>query len=158
MQLRISHLRRGELVAASCAVVLLVQLFGLPWFATATGWQSLPVVRRLLLVTAAVGLLLAVFQETRRAPALPVMTGVILAALMLVTGVILAALTLVTAIVLVIRLPMSTGTPEAGAYLGLAAVLGILIGAFYSLRDEDGWQPGPDRPIERLSLPSAEPR
>jgi hypothetical protein len=151
MQVRVSHLRRGELIAAAAAVVLVAVLFALPWFgaqgATTTGWDGLPVVRWLLLVTAAVGLLLAVFQQTLPAPALPV-----------VLSVIVTALALVTAVVLVIRLPTSAGTPQVGAYLGLAAVLGTFVGGFWSLRDEDGWRPGPDRPIERVSLPSTDPR
>jgi hypothetical protein len=143
MHVRISHLRRGELLAAVSAIVLVVVLFALNWFGSSTGWQSLPVLRWLLLVTAACGLLLAVFQETRRAPALPV-----------VMSVIVPALAAVTTIVLVIRLPTSAHTPQLGAYVALAAVLGILVGGFYSLRDEDGWQPGPDHPVETVSLPS----
>ena len=145
--MRISHLRRGELIAGAAAVVLLVVLFALSWFGTVTGWNGLPGVRWLLLATAAAGLLLAFFQQTRRAPALPV-----------VLSVIVTALAAVTAVVLVIRLATSAGTAQVGAYLGLAAELGILVGAFLSLRDEDGWQPGPDRPIECVSLPSADTR
>ena len=144
MQLRISHLRRGEIIAAVAATALIVVLFAVPWFGSATGWQSLPVVRWLILVTAVCGLLLALFQETRRAPALPV-----------VMSVIVSALGLVTTIVLIIRLPTSTGTPQVGAYLGLAATLGILVGGGYSLRDEDGWQPGPEHHVETVPLPPA---
>lgn len=149
--MRLSHLRRGELVAAAAAVVLLVAIFVLSWFGsshgTVTGWDGLPVVRWLLVVTAALGLLLAFFQQTRRAPALPV-----------VLSLIVTALALITAVVLVIRLLTSAATPQVGAFVGLAAVLGILAGGFWSLREEDGWQPGPDRPIEPVPLSSADPR
>ena len=142
MHVRISHLRRGELLAAVSAVVLVVVLFALRWFGVSTGWQCLRVLRWLLLVTAACGLLLAIFQETRPAPALPV-----------VMSVIVTALALVTAIVLVIRLPTAADTPQVGAYVGLGAVLGILVGGFWSLRDEDGWRPGPEHPVEVVPLP-----
>ena len=149
--MRLSHLRRGELVAAAAAVVLLVAIFVLSWFGsshgTVTGWDGLPVVRWLLVVTAALGLLLAFFQQTRRAPALPV-----------VLSLIVTALALITAVVLVIRLLTRAATPQVGAFVGLAAVLGILAGGFWSLREEDGWQPGPDRPIEPVPLSSADPR
>jgi len=148
---RISHLRRGELIAAASAVVLLVVLFALPWFGashgTVTGWHGLPVLRWLIIVCAVCGLLLAFFQQTRRAPALPV-----------VMSVIVTALALVTAIVVVIRLPTSADTPQVGAYVGLAAALGTFVGGVSSLRDEDGWQPGPEHPVERVSLPSSGPR
>lgn len=150
MQLRVSHLRRGELIAAASATGLLVALFVLPCFrsggsghhAQIDGWNALPVLRWLIVVTALAGLLLAFFQETRRAPALPVVTSVIVSAL--------AAL---TTVILLIRLPTSADTPLAGAYLGLICAAGIAIGGFYSLRDEDGWQPGPAHPVERASLP-----
>jgi hypothetical protein len=144
MQLRVSHLRRGEILAAVAALLLGVVLFALPWFGAATGWRALPVVRWLLLVSAVCGLLLAFFQQTRRAPALPV-----------VMSVIVTALALVAVIALIVELATSAGTPRAGAYLGLAAELGILVGGFWSMRDEDGWTPGPDRPVERVSLRSA---
>ncbi len=148
MHLRLSHLRRGEILAGLAAIGLLVLVFVVPWFGsghtTATGWHSLPVLRWFLLVTAGAGLLLAFFQETRRAPALPV-----------VMAVIVTLLALVTAILLIIRLPTAADTPQVGAYLGLVCVAAIGVGGFFSMRDEDGWKPGPDRPVERVSLPSA---
>jgi hypothetical protein len=140
-------------MAATFAALLLVVLFLLPWFASGgpgphrlqtDGWNSLPVLRWLILVSAVAGLLLAFFQETRQAPALPVVMSVIVSAL--------AAL---TTLVLIIRLPTSSATPLLGAYLGVISAAGVAVGGFYSMRDEDGWQPGPDRPIERVPLRSA---
>lgn len=146
MHLRLSQLRRGELIAAPAAVALLVVLFALNWFGAHRGWQCLPVLRWLILVTAGCALLLAFLQATRRAPALPV-----------VMSVIVSALGFLTTIVLIIRLPTSAETPQVGAYLGVVASAGILIGGFYSLRDEDGWTPGPDHPVERVPLRTSEP-
>jgi hypothetical protein len=143
-------------MAALSAVLLLVFLLVLPWFRSAgpgmhhvtiTGWNSFRVLRWLILVTVAAGLLLVYFQQTRRAPALPV-----------VMSVILTPLALVTTIALVIRLPTSADTPQLGAYLGVVCAAGLVLGGFWSMRDEDGWQPGPERPIERVSLPSASRR
>jgi hypothetical protein len=147
MQLHLSHLRRGELIAAASAVVLLVVLFALNWFGSHQGWECMSVLRWLILVTAACALLLAFFQATRRAPALPV-----------VMSVIVSALAFLTTIALIIRLPTSAETPQIGAYLGVVASAGILVGGFYSMRDEDGWKPGPDHPVEVVPLRTSEPR
>ncbi|HWE08883.1 MAG TPA: hypothetical protein VG325_05990 [Solirubrobacteraceae bacterium] len=153
MQLRVSHLRRGELIAATFAVLLLVLLFILPWFGSSgpgprhvqtDGWNGLPVLRWLIVVTGLAGLLLGFFQETRRAPALPV-----------VISVIVSALALLTTVVLIVRLPTSAASPQVGAYLGVICAAGMAVGGFFSMRDEDGWQPGPERPIERVPLRSA---
>lgn len=150
MGVRPSRLRRGEILAAAAAVALLVLLFVLGWFGAPSrgrggplvdGWTGLPVIRWLILVTAAAALALGVLQASRPAPALPVTMSVVV-----------AALSLVTTIVLIIRLLTTPAAVEAGAVLGTVASAAILLGGFYSMRDEDGWVPGPDRPIERVSL------
>lgn len=148
MRPRIGRLRRGELLAAGGAVALIVCLFVLHWFrppvpsaAGLTGWSALPVIRWLILVTAVAALALAAFQASRPAPALPVTLSVVV-----------TVLALITAVVLVIRLLSTADAIRAGGWVGLACTLGILLGGGWSMRDEDGWVPGPDRPIERVSL------
>lgn len=148
------HLRRGEVIAGLSALVALVALFAVPWFAVgasvaghgaghtnASGWTSLPTLRWLILIASLCGLLLAFLQATRRAPALPVTMSVIV-----------TALGALTTLALVIRIPTDGGSPLAGAYLGLVAAAALTAGAFMSLRQEDGWVPGAEHPIERISL------
>lgn len=146
MEVRLSRLRRGEVLAGGAAVALLVFLFVLDWFGTTAGrrtdgWSGLPGVRWLVLVTAAAALLLAVFQASRRAPALPVTMSVIV-----------SPLALVTTLALIIRLATTSASVQVGAILGTVAAAAILLGGFWSMRDEDGWVPETDRTIERVSL------
>jgi hypothetical protein len=150
---RFSRLRRGEIIATLSAVVLVVLVFAVPWFSfanpggghtQANAWASLPVLRWPILITAALGLLLGWLQATRSAPALPVALDVPL--------VILAA---ITTLVLLIRVLTGEGSPLAGGVLGLVAVAVLTAGAFMSLRQEDGWDPGPptpEHPIETVEL------
>ena len=107
----------------------------------ASGWTSLPILRWLILVASLTGLLLAVAQATCRAPALPVTTSVIA-----------TTLGALTTLALIIRIPTDAASPLAGAYLGLAATAALTAGAFLSLRQEDGWVPDAEHPIERISL------
>ncbi|HEX4010496.1 MAG TPA: hypothetical protein VHX62_10830 [Solirubrobacteraceae bacterium] len=144
------HLRRGEIIAGLGGLVLLVGLFAVPWFQVgssgaghtdASGWTSLPTLRWLILVASLSGVALAVLQATRRAPALPVTTSIIA-----------TALGLLTTLALIIRIPTDGASPLAGAFVGLVATAAITAGAFLSLRQEDGWRPDAEHPIERISL------
>lgn len=153
--MKLSRLRHGELIAALSAIVLVALLFLVTWFhfgsgpatTAANGWHSLPVLRWFLLVTAAGGLLLAYLQAAREAPALPAAVSMIL-----------MTLAAISTVLLVIRLPTSDGRPQIGAYLGLAATIAVGAGAFRSLRQEGGWLPDGDHPIERITItPSSGP-
>ncbi|MGH2871188.1 MAG: hypothetical protein ACRDL5_01865 [Solirubrobacteraceae bacterium] len=145
MSLTPSQLRRGELLAALGGAALVALLPTVDWFQRAgrapDGWQALPGLRWLLLTAAAGGLALALAQTTCRAPALP-------SALDVVATVIGTAAT----IALAIRIATSAAAAGPGAWLGLAAAVALTIGAFASLRAEDGWLPGSERPIETLAL------
>jgi hypothetical protein len=150
MDLKLSRLRRGEIIAGLSGIVLLILLFAVPWFrfgpggavhTDATGWNSLPTLRWLIAVTAATGVLLAFFQASRAAPALPVAWSVIV-----------MTLSAFTTLLLIIRIPTDGGSPLVGAYLGLVAVAVLTTGAFMSLRQEGGWLPDRDHPIETISL------
>jgi ABC-type xylose transport system permease subunit len=155
------RLRRGELIAGASGLALILFMFVLTWYAvngtlaptlslslhqrtSFTGWQALTHLRWLLLVTALLALALAYFQATLRAPAVPVT----LAALVLVLGG-LTALTLVYRVL--INPPGGSLDQRAGAYLGLAAAIGIAYGGFASLRHEDGPDPATSQ-IETVRL------
>ncbi len=142
------HLRRGEIVAGTGALALLVFLFALNWLTVGghnrRGWEAIPVLRWVLVVTALTALVLTFAQATRSGPALPVSLSVIVTVL---GG--------VSTLLLIIRLLTTSAGLCAGAFLGLAAVIGIVVGGFDSLRREQGWRPGPGHPIETVPLSSS---
>jgi hypothetical protein len=147
---RFSRLRRGEIIAALSAAVLLALVFLVPWvsFANPAGghtsadaWTSFPTLRWPILLTAALGLLLGYLQATRSAPAFPVALDLTL-----------VPLAAITTLALLIRLLTGDGTPQAGGWAGLVAIAALTAGAFMSLREEQGWTPGPDHPVETIEL------
>jgi cytochrome bd-type quinol oxidase subunit 2 len=133
MDLDPSRLRRGELLAGASAVLLAIFLVGGKWYGAAgasgasrTGWQALTDLRWLLLVTivAAAGLVLT--QVTRRAPAVPVTMSLVV-----------MLLGIVTVVALLYRVLISPPPhQEVGAYLGLLCAVGIMVGGYFSLRQE----------------------
>jgi hypothetical protein len=139
------RLRRGEILAGASALALLVFLFALNWVTVGGvnrhGWAAIPVLRWLLLVTALTALMLTFTQATRSGPGLPSSLSVIVT--------VLGAL---STLLLIIRLLTASAALCAGAFLGLLAVIGIMVGGFDSLRREQGWTPGPDHPIETVPL------
>ncbi|MGH2866533.1 MAG: hypothetical protein ACRDNK_03055 [Solirubrobacteraceae bacterium] len=163
MRVEASRLRRGEVIAAAGAVVLLVSLFLLSWYGlsgavqrsaaalgiatTISGWDALTDLRWLFLVTAIVGLALAFAQATSRAPAFP-------ASLSVITTVLggLASLTLVYRVLINVPGPSDLVGARAGAYLGLIGALALTAGAFLSLREEDPPDPVREAAIETVHV------
>ena len=148
MSERVARLRVSEWLAAAGAVALVVFVFTLNWYDGSpprNGWQALPTLRWLLLVTAALVIVTVLAQAFRRGPALS-------AALDVVSLVV----TVITALLLIIRLATTGANLCPGAWLGLAASLVMVAGVFASLRLEQGWPPGPDRPIEVVALPASD--
>ena len=144
----LSRPRWSEWLAAMGAAALAVFLFALDWYNGAhprDGWQALPALRWLLLVTAAVVIVTVLAQALSRGPALSVALDVVS---LLLTG--------VTTLLLIIRLTTTGASLCPGAFLGLAALLVMLAGVFASLRIEQGWPPGPNRPIEVVALPASD--
>jgi hypothetical protein len=152
MDVQLSRLRLGEALAGVVSAVLAVLLFGVGWYglageagrtasslgvsATVTGWDALPTLRWLVLVTIVVGLALAFFQATRTAPAMPVSLGVIVIVLA-----ILSALGLIYRVLISVPGPDSLFEARAGAYLALAGSLVLVYAGIRSLRVE---APRPD--------------
>jgi len=148
--MRVSRLRRGEIIAALSALVLLALMFLVGWVSfaspggghtSANAWTGFPVLRWPLLVIGVLGLLLGYLQAARSAPALPVALDQIL-----------VTLAAITTVLLLIRLVTGDGSPEAGGWLGLMASAALTAGTFMSLRQEDGWEPGPEHPVEIVEL------
>jgi hypothetical protein len=146
MDFKPARLRRGEIVAGTGGLALLVFLFALPWLSagsghTSTGWSGLPTLRWLIIVSALTAVALAFTQATRSAPAIPVTLSVFVT--------VLGGL---TAILLIIRLLTTGSGLQVGAWLGLLAAIVITVGGFLSMREEDGYRTGPEHPIETISL------
>jgi hypothetical protein len=144
----VTRLRAGEVLAALGAVVLVVDLFALHWYGgpDRTGWAAIPTLRWFVLVTVALGVLLATTQVTSTGPGLPVSLDLI--------GMVVAGL---TTILLAIRLASTGASLQVGAYVGVVAAAATAVGAFQALRTEQGWSPD-SRPIELVTLSSAGPR
>jgi lipid-A-disaccharide synthase-like uncharacterized protein len=148
MEVDSPRLRKGEIVAGVAGLALLVFLFVVQWLAsgpdhavTSTGWSGLPVLRWLVVVTGLAAVALAVTQAMRSAPAIPVTLSVYV-----------TALGALSTLLLIVRLLTTGDGVRAGAFLGLLAAIGVMLGGFLSLRQEGGWMPGPDHPIETVTL------
>jgi len=138
---------RGELLSATCAVLLLVLMLALAWYGVdeipgqagarsgstlaETGWDGLTGIRWLVLLTVLVALA-AVAAHARR-PTRQTIAAVRLA---------LLALSSAAAVALIIRvlidLPSSNRVvdQELGAVLGMLASLGIVFGAAAAVREQ----------------------
>ncbi len=160
MDVRLGRLRRGELIAAAGGLALLGSL-ALAWYrlggpvGTAartlgspvpswSGWQSLGAIRLVLALAAAMALLHALLALTQRSSALPV------AASVLTTVLGFAATVLV--LFRIIDHPTPYETLRAGAYVGLAGALGVLVGGWEAMRDEHADPALGTVPVRTVSL------
>jgi hypothetical protein len=146
-----ARLRRGELLAGAGGVLLLVFLLAGTWYGQGaharTGWEALPVLRWLLVLTIAAAFALVFAQITRRAPAVPVTLSLIV-----------AVLGVISVLALIYRVLISPPAhQQAAAYLGLISALVLAYGGYRSLRQEGiGSRDAPsDIPVVR---PGAENR
>ncbi|HEX3690732.1 MAG TPA: hypothetical protein VHV28_13610 [Solirubrobacteraceae bacterium] len=148
--MRVSRLRRGEIIAALSAVLLLALVFLAPWVSfqnpggghtSADAWTSLPTLRWPVVLIGVLGILLGYLQMSRPAPAMPVALDLLL-----------VPVAAITTLLVLIRLVTGDGSPRVGGWAGLVASVGLTTGTFMSLREEAGWEPGPDHPIELVEL------
>jgi uncharacterized membrane protein len=139
------RLRAGEWLALAGGGALVVSLL-LPWYAararvaTVTGFEAFSVIDVLLVLLALLTLALAVLQATQDSPTKPVGAAVVT----VVSGIVGALLVLV-------RIVDQPGPNEfidvrAGAWIGLAATVAIVAGAWWAMADEHvrGLPPGPE--------------
>ena len=121
-----SRLRRGEVLAGAGAVLLLVFMLAGKWSDSHSGWEVLPTLRWLLVVTIAAAFALLLVQATRRAPAIPVTMSLFV-----------TVLGLIIVLALVYRVLINPPAHQhLAAYLGLISALGLAYGGFLSLREE----------------------
>ena len=148
------RVRIGEIVAGVAGVVLLLSLF-LEWYTVRgraeglTAWSAFSFVDLLVCLVALLGIALAESQVVGRGPALPVAIGVITATLGL------AATLLVLYRILNQPGPNDAIGVGAGAWVGLAACLGVFLGAWLSLSDDRARPADPLPPVpERRPTPA----
>lgn len=158
----LARVRAGEWMIGLGALALLVVLFALPWYgfeavyahnAAAlgqkvqfSGWQSLSVMRVLVLILVAGGFAVFYLQARFVAPAIPVCATVLE-----------TAFALVVVVCLVYRVLISVPNvhllqAEYGAYIALALATAILVGGYASLRQDQAPEPGTEVEIEYLRL------
>jgi hypothetical protein len=139
----LARLRLGEYLAVLGSAALLVALFALHWYSnpTLTGWRAIPTLRWFVVVSAVLGLALALTQAVMRGPALPVTLDLI--------GMLVAGL---TTILIAIRLITTGAALGTGAWVGAWAAALTAAGAYRAMRTEQGWTPGPGRPIELVRV------
>ena len=125
-----ARLRRGEVIVGAGAVVLLASMFALKWYGlngrSVSGWDALTTLRWLVLVTVLCAAALVFTQVTRRSPAVPVTLSVFVTVLGLLTTLTLIYRVLIDA----------PGDQKAGAFVGLAGAIAILVGGYLSMRAE----------------------
>ncbi len=137
------RVRTGEIVAGVAGAVLLLSTF-LEWYTVRgraeglTAWSAFSFVDLFVALVALLGIALALSQVIGRGPAVPVAIGVI------TTTLALAATLLVLYRILNQPGPNDLIGVGIGAWIGLAACLGVFLGAWLSLSDE---RPRPSDPV-----------
>jgi hypothetical protein len=172
MSLRTTRLTYAEWLAGLGSVLLLVDLFGLSWFAygsryhafatmlgqsaSANGWSAFTVVGPLTLVVCTAGVGATVATAFGSSPAVPVVITTLLLPVSLVQSVLVAIKVVLDApsVHLVQAGGANVIETRPGAYLGLVLSLGVFAGVYLSLRREGvGREDAPTR-IELIGLPT----
>jgi len=145
------RLRSGELLAGLAAGGLLVSLFG-DWFGGETGWETMAIVRVVLVLLVLSAFALVVFTVTRTVAMATSMATVTIA-----VGVF--AFMLVFYRVALNEPGTNADVSVDGlAYLGLLLVAGVIGGAFRSLADERTHSAASLRQTERVLAVRGAPR
>ena len=152
MSLRMTRLSAGEWLLGVSSVFLLVDLFGVSWFAygsrfhavaamlgqssSANGWNTFNVLGPLTLVVCMAGIATVLLAVARSSPALPVVINTLLLPVSFVLAVLVAVRVLIDAPS--VRLIQAGGanviSAQPGAYVGLALTLALFAGAYLSMR------------------------
>jgi hypothetical protein len=129
------RVRAGDVVVAVAGALLLLSMF-LEWYTVLgredglTAWGAFTIVDLLVAAVALLGLALAASQVAGRGPSLPVAIGVVT-----------TTLALATSLLVLYRILDQPGPNDAigvgvGAWIGLAACVGVFLGSWLSLSDE----------------------
>jgi hypothetical protein len=143
----VTRVRRGELLSATMAALLAIDMFALKWYGVAgvpdpsaartavstaeNAWNGLTIVRWVMLATALVTLGSVVLHASQRAHGTKTDTSVTVTVL----GVLTAAL-LTYRVLISLPAPDEVIDQKLGAVLGLACALGIALGGLESIREQ----------------------
>jgi hypothetical protein len=143
------RLRVGEWIVGACGVLLIVALFA-PWYGnpSSSAWEAFAILDVILALLALAALSVPVVTATHCVPALPLA----IESLISLFGFVAVVLVLIR----VLNLPGDLHGREWGLWLGLAAVLGIVVGALVALRDERRSPEG--RHTDLSGVPVSSPR
>ena len=148
----VRRLRGGELLLSASAVGLLAVMF-LAWFGGRSAWESMTVIRVLMVALILCALSVVVLTVTSRTVAMACSAAVITIG----AG---ATVLLFVAYRVVINEPGSNAavTVDAGGYLGLLLVLVVIAGAWRTLADERTAASESLRQTERVLAVRGSPR
>ena len=124
MELR--RVRSNEWLAAGFGVLLIASLF-LDWYTGATGWESFAVTDVILAIAGLFGVGIWIGTATQRAPAVQQSMSALTCPVALLASIL--------AVVHLLTVP-GDGGREAGVWIGVASVLGLLVSAWRSMGDQ----------------------
>lgn len=152
MSLKTTRLSPAEWLLGIGSVLLLVDLFGLSWFAyrprfhalaamvgqssSANGWNTFTVLGPLTLVVCVAGIAILWLSAARPSPALPVVIATLLLPVSFIQAVLVAIRVLLDAPSVHLVQAGGANVIEArpGAYIGLALSVLVFVGVYLSLR------------------------
>jgi hypothetical protein len=160
---RAAQVRRGELLSATMALLLAIDMFALKWFGVAgvpdpsaarpavstaeNAWDGLTIVRWVMLATVIVTLGSVVLHASQRAHGTKTDTSVAVTVLGVLSAVLLTYRVLIS-----LPAPDEVIDQKLGAVLGLALALGIALGGLESIREQRVRDTrGPQRSRRRLA-------
>ncbi len=158
------RLRKGEWIAAISGVVLLISLF-LPWWslpayfersadlAELNAWEVLSVADILFALLGVLGIAVGVIAARASAAGPGVAAEALAAPFALVMAIV--GLTRVVGTPGALELPGLEPSTEYGAWIGLAAIFGVLVGVLVGMRDER--LSTPDQTTDATGVPAAPP-
>ena len=168
------RLRHGEWIAGISGAVLLMSMF-LDWYSldvpgryafatSANAWEAFAAVDVFLALTALAGLALAIGAATQRSTAVPQTIGALAVPIAFIASILVVlrgidhpnweSVAAAPAVRFHIDLPVSG---EIGLYIGIAATLGVLVGAWRAIGDQS-FPKGASPQVEVTPLPAPKPR
>lgn len=169
MHLRATRLSGAEWLLGVSSVLLLIDLFGVRWFAygsrshalaamlgqssSANGWDTFTVLGPLALVVCVTGIAVPLLTGGRRSPAVPVVINELLLPVSFALAILVGVRVLVDA-PSVHLIPGGANVVGArpGAYVGLALSVAVFAGAYLSLRRDGVAADDSPSNIEHLSV------
>ena len=140
------RIRRGELISAASALLLLPAMLALEWYGVVAlpgpsrrsgietaenAWRGLTYLRWLMLITIAVAVGTVILHASQRSHGTKTDTGIPVAALGTLTAVLLVYRVLID-----LPNPSSVVDAKLGAFLGLLFAIGIALGGYESIREQ----------------------